>query len=97
MKYLKTYEFYIDKENAEENSDILKKYKHKIGDLVKYTSSGVFDLLEIVTINTTDKFQPYQVKDNFRRYWMSGNMLVKPTEDEIKEYLLRKNADKYNL
>lgn len=93
MKYLKTYEIYIDKKNADENSDLLRKYKYKIGDIVRLHRQ----VFEIDAINTNDVYQPYKLKDKYGEYWMDDKYFKQPTEEELEEFLMKKDANKYNL
>lgn len=97
MKLLKTYEMYIDSVNADENSEILQKYSFKIGEYVKILDSAFDDILQIVAINTEDPHQPYALQDEVGRYWFSIRNIKRLTEEELKDFLREKDAEKYNL
>lgn len=96
MRYLKKYEIYVDSKNVEEESDLLKKYTFKIGELVKVHNDPE-DLCEIIAINTEDIMQPYLMSDGSARYWMSGAEFSHASKEEIDNFQLKNDANKYNL
>ena len=96
MKYLKIYEIYVDSKNSEEESDLLKKYTFKIGELVKVHNDPE-DLCEIIAINTENRMQPYLMTDGTGKYWMSGAEFSHASKEEIDNFQLKNDANKYNI
>jgi len=97
MKHLKKYEIYIDSSNVEEEYDLVKHLKYKIGDYVRLSDSAFDDILEIIAINTEDDYQPYQIKDGTGKYWNSGRYFIRPNKEELEKFLMKKDVNKYNL
>jgi hypothetical protein len=93
MRNIKTYENYIDKKNADENSELLKKYKYKIGDIIKLHNI----VFEIIGINTNDPFQPYQLKNIYDEYWFDSKYFETPTDKELDDFIMKRDANKFNL
>jgi len=94
MKNLKTYETYINSDNLEKYKDILSKYRFKIGDHIKgngLSTSTNKKIFKIVSINTDDSNQPYQItQDNYIFYSTSGDNF-----EIVNDYEL--DAIKYNI
>lgn len=93
---IKVYEEYIDKLNKDEYESILKNYRFKIGDIVRfnYDSDPNRTIFEIIGINTNDHNQPYTIvpiNDPYKnRYWCSDFKLELVPEIEL-------DTKKYNL
>jgi hypothetical protein len=93
MRNIKTYEE-IMYYNSVKTSTF---YSYKIDEFVKVINTN--QIYKIKAINTEDVYQPYLLKDdnNIGQYWMSGNLLSYPTDEEMKEYFLNLDQKKYNL
>lgn len=92
MKYLKTFEdigVYINVNNADQYKDLLRTYRFKPGDHVKF--DNLEKIYKVKGINTNDPYQPYEVVDeNGITYPTHGRNLELVPDYEV-------DAIKYNL
>ena len=101
MKHLKTFEkigYYT------EEDDKLNLFYRK-GDLVKLLHCDPLDATwgfvigDIYTIVTTDLYDElqYEISNDHDEIWVKEEDLSLPSKEEIEDYKIRKNSNKYNI
>ena len=99
MKHIKHYEEIID----DASIPLPQRYGYKIGEYVKVINIPK-SIYQIKAINTEDIHQPYLLIDakkanlpSWTSYWMSGNLLTYATKEEIDDFNMTIDQNKYNL